>query len=242
MKKASVNLAVIFLLCMPLLCSCSIITGEDLKDLESQNAITKKEVLARISKKTRFPRSFLGRFFGRTNDQRALIRLLALLKSEGEPRGVKLGVLKTLGRMAERTEVPVSPLFDQLKSKNDLKMKAQLIATLGKTKNPEVVPVLIKDMQKDENIYVRIWALGEIGMSSATIPLNELLQSKDVYVRYNARRALRKIAHNEKNEDRPLSSFTDPQEEKGSLSGFGRMISEKYQRIMVAVFNKIDGK
>jgi HEAT repeat protein len=242
MKKALFIRVLMSFMLLPLVFGCSIVSEQDLEDLQSHNAVTRKEVLQKLTKGPGIPKRVTSYLVGAANDRRAVEIMLETLKNENEPEEMQVGALKALARLADRTEIPIESLVAILGQNRGDRVQTNVIATLGKTKNSTVIPLLIRQLDNKQYMYVTIWALGEIGAMDAVPTLNQLLSSGDMYIRYNTRRALGKIAQSERNGESPSQSAlgSEPVSDEGSNTfAFGRMVFEKYQDFMRAVFSKI---
>lgn len=231
-RASLMRMSLVFLALMlsMLISSCSTITDQDLADLQSSNTIVKKEALDRISRGQPFPHSFIGGFVNRGNKKRAVSLMVKLLDSGEQSKDVELSILKALGGLGQRVEVPVSLLVDKLRD-DDPQVRAQAVETVGKTKNKEASTELVKMLKEERDNYLVVWALGEIGDPRTISALNRLLASKDKYLRYNAYRALAKMG-------------PDQMEHAGDQRGLldvGRIAFRKYQNVMLVVFEKIKG-
>lgn len=173
--------------------ACSNMTEKDLGNLESPNDIVKQEAIKKIANGEPYPLNLVNRFFyNGFVEKRAVEIMVGQLRDGKESEDIQLGILKALGELGQRTEVPVSPLVKRLRDENP-RIRLQAVESLGKIRNPEAVPALIELLDIETNKYPIIWALGEIGDRTAVPALNRLLVSEDKYVRYNAGRALAKI-------------------------------------------------
>ncbi len=190
---------VFFTLILSILVSgCTTVTEQDLADLQSPNAIVKKEAVDRISKGPGFPFNLMGPFVSKENEKKAVTIMVELLRSGKGSKDAKLSILKALGELGKRTEVPAAPLIEKLKDK-DPHVRHWATEALGKTKNKKALPALVKLLEQQTDKYPVIWALGEIGDQGAIPHLDQLLASEDKYVTYNAYRALAKIGISEEN-------------------------------------------
>ena len=189
MKALSLLLAII----LPItITACSRLSEKDLANLRSQNDIVKREIILEISKQEGFPISLLTRFFDRNIENRAIAILVELINSGEESEDIQLSILKVLGDLGKRTEVPIFPIVEKIKEENP-RIRFQAVESLGKIRNREAVPILLQLLATETNKYQIIWALGEMRDNRAIPALNQMLASNDQYLRYNARRALRKI-------------------------------------------------
>ena len=190
---------VFFALILSILVSgCRTVTEHDLADLQSPNAIVKKEAVDRISRGRGFPFNLIGPFVSKDNEEKAVTIMVELLRSGNGSKDAKLNILKALGELGKRTEIPADPLIEKLKDK-DPDVRHLAIEALGKTKNKKALPALVKLLEQQTDKYPVIWAIGEIGDQGAIPHLGQLLASEDKYVTYNAYRALAKIGTSEKN-------------------------------------------
>jgi HEAT repeat protein len=213
------------------ICGCAFITEQDLADLQSPNAIVKKDAIHRISAGRRSPLGLMDRLLDRGNEKRAAAIMVGLLRSGKESKDTELDILKALGQLGKITEVPVSALIDKLKDK-DPAIRAQTSEALGKIKDTKAAAALVKLLEEEPDNYAIIWALGEIGDQGAVPALNRLLGNEDKCVTYNAHRALAKIGN-------PHAVEADP--DNTGLLDIASTIFKKYQDIMMVVFGKIAG-
>ena len=181
-----------------LVSGCTTVTEQDLADLQSSNAIVKKEAVDRISRGPVFPFNLMGSFVSRENEKKAVALMAELLATGKESKDVKLSILNALGQLGKRTEVPAAPLIELLTDK-DPHVLHWAVEALGKTKNKKGLRALVKLLEQRTDKYPIIWALGEIGHPGAIRHLDQLLDSEDKYVTYNAYRALAKIRRGEEN-------------------------------------------
>jgi len=190
---------VFFALILSVLVSgCTTVTEQDLADLQSPNAVVKKVAVNRISRGRGFPFNLIGPFVSKDNEEKAVTIMVELLRSGNGSKDAKLNILKALGELGKRTEIPADPLIEKLKDK-DPDVRRWAIEALGKTKNKKALPALVKLLEQQTDKYPVIWAIGEIGDEGAIPHLGQLLASEDKYVTYNAYRALAKIGTSEKN-------------------------------------------
>jgi len=180
------------LLLSGLMAGCSTITEKDLVDLQSHNDTVKKEAIQKLTRGENFFLSLIGPFLNRGMEKKAVSIMVESLSGAKTSEDIQLSILKAMGELGKRTEVPVSPLIEGLKDGNP-QIRLQAVESLGKIKNERSVPALIQLLKSETDKYPVIWALGEIGDKSAVPALNRLLASRDKYVRYNANKALSKI-------------------------------------------------
>ena len=195
MSSARAFFAVMLFICLS---GCTTVTEQDLADLQSRNAIVKKEAIDRISRGPGFPFNLMGSFVSRENEKKAVTILVELFRRGKESKDTELSILKAVGELGKRTGVPAAPLIEKLKDK-DPRIRHQAIEALGKTKNKKALPALVKLLEQQTDKYPVIWALGEIGDQGAIPHLNQALASEDKYVTYNAYRALANIGTGEEN-------------------------------------------
>ena len=180
------------LLLSGLMAGCSTITEKDLGDLQSPNDTVRKEAIQKFTRGENFFLSLIGPFLNRGMEKKAVSIMVESLNDGKTSENIELSILKAMGELGKRTEIPVSPLIKRLKDGNP-HIRLQAVESLGKIKNKRSVPALIQLLKSETNKYPIIWALGEIGDKSAVPALNRLLASGDKYVRYNANKALSKI-------------------------------------------------
>lgn len=189
MHKSSVIVAVVLSICFT---ACSSLCEKDLEDLQSPNHIVKKEAIGKISEPGRFPFTISRRLFGGGIEKKAVTILVEMLNKGKESEDIHLSILKTLGDLGMRTEVPIEPLIDKLKDENP-RIRLRAVESLGKIRNEKAVSALLQLLEEEPNKYPIIWSLGQIGDKRAIPALNTLLSSEDKFLQYNARKALKKI-------------------------------------------------
>lgn len=219
---------VIFLLSMVFIAGCSSVAERDLVDLRSPNVMVKKAAIERIP---RWSGQFdiLRRNVGRANEKQAALILLELLKEEKEPREVQLSVMRALTRLNDDMEVSMLPLLEKL-DHQDRGIRFQAVETLAKLKTKGALDALVELLHEENNKLPIIWALGEIGSQEATPTLNDLLESDDQYVRYNAHQALVKIGASRK------ARVPSWKPRKDFLVAFGSAPFSGYQKAMTNLF------
>ena len=163
--------------------ACSNLSEKDLLDLQSSNQIVKSEAIFKVAEKG---------LFNKEIKKKAVPILVEMLQSQKEPEEIQLIILKALGDMGKTTQVPISPIIEALKDENP-HIRSQAIESLGKIKDKKSVPALLCLLEEEPDKYPIIWSLGEIGDKRAIPALNQLLNSKDKSVQYNACKALKKI-------------------------------------------------
>jgi HEAT repeat protein len=217
--------------------ACSSISEKDLANLQNSNAIVKNKAIDKISKGKRFPGGLMS-FLRKGEEKKAVAIMIRSLSSRTEPRDIDMNILKALGELGKRTEVPVAPLAERLKDKDPLS-RALAAEALGKMKKSEAVPLLLELLDKETNKHPLIWALGEIRAPQAVPLLNRFLVSEDKYLRFNAYRALAKIGNaSQKVEDKKVE---DNESSTKGLSDLGKTAFRKYRDMMIVVFRKMAG-
>ncbi|MBW2566759.1 MAG: HEAT repeat domain-containing protein, partial [Deltaproteobacteria bacterium] len=175
-----------------LVSGCATVTDEDLADLQGPHAVAKREAISRISQGPGFPLNFMPLLLSRSNEEKAVTIMVALLRSERETKDTQASILKALGRLGKKTKVPASPLIEKLREEDPVICR-EAIAALALIKSKEGLSALLKLLDEERNKYAVIWALGEIGDPTAIPILSRLLANGDDYEKYNARKALEKI-------------------------------------------------
>ena len=186
------SFAICALILFFLVSGCATVTEEDLADLQGPNAVAKREAISRIFQGPGFPLNFMPLLLSRSNEEKAVTIMVALLRSERETKDTQASILRALGRLGKKTKVPVSPLIEKLRDE-DSSVCREAIAALAQIKSKEGLPALLKLMDDERNKYAVIWALGEIGDPTAIPILSRLLANGDDYEKYNARKALEKM-------------------------------------------------
>lgn len=235
MRSASLLVASMVL---TVLCACAPITEQDLLALKTPNSILKKAAIQRISKAQAFPGNLIYRFVDQKAQKQAVAAMLAMLRGGKETRDVQFCIVKALGELGKRTDVPDWPFIQYLKD-TDPKMMDAAIEALGKTKKKEAVGPLLKLLEhRTEHDNIVIWALGEIGDDKAIRTLNAFLSSKDEFLRYNAAMALAKIGAGDQDEDM-VTTHDGASVKDSSLRAVGQGIYVKYQNFMIGLFLRI---
>ncbi|MBD3420974.1 MAG: hypothetical protein GF398_12715 [Chitinivibrionales bacterium] len=146
-----------------------------------------KELVDALDAPEPFVRSQSAKALGRLQDRKAVKPLIALLadtnifvQQEAAVALVAFGDAK--------------PLLASLRDRKN-RNKAQVLEVLGKIKDPQTIPDIVKLIHnRDSHIReMAAFALGEIGHVSAVEPLIELLDDNISFVRHNAVEALGKI-------------------------------------------------
>jgi HEAT repeat protein len=190
MRGWTVYVALIIPLCV---CGCSRLSERELADLRSPNDAVKRGAIQRISKGDQAPVGFVNRlFFDEMIAKKGVVIMVDQLRGGKESESIQVSILKALGKLGRRMEVPVSPIIEKLEHESP-RIRLQAVETLGKLKDKQAVPALLELLDSETNKYPIIWSLGEIGDQSAVPALNRLLSDEDQYVRYNADKALSKI-------------------------------------------------
>ena len=186
------SFAICALILFFLVSGCATVTEEDLADLQGPNAVAKREAISRIFQGPGFPLNFMPLLLSRSNEEKAVTIMVALLRGERETKDTQASILRALGRLGKKTKVPVSPLIEKLRDE-DSSVCREAIAALAQMKSKEGLPALLELMDDERNKYAVIWALGEIGDPTAIPILSRLLANGDDYEKYNARKALEKM-------------------------------------------------
>jgi tetratricopeptide (TPR) repeat protein len=177
---------------------CSTVTDQDVSDLRSPNAIVVKEAVDRIARGPAFPVNMMGPLARRGNETKAMSIMIEVLDGDQVSKDVELSLLKALGDLGKRTEVPAAPLIKKLKDR-DAHVRCCAIEALGKMRSKEALPALIRSLEQETDRYPAIWALGEIGDYGAIPDLEQFLAGDDKYATYNAYTALAKIGMSKEN-------------------------------------------
>ena len=141
------------------------------------------------------------------DDERAVKPLLDNVESDPslDVKRISISALGAIGRDTDNREM-VNPLLAIVekgekvqKGANDYSeiktLQYHAISSLGAMKEEKVVPLLSKKVKSEDksNLYVAIWALGNIGGSEAQGILLQLLKDKDKGTRFDAAKALLKM-------------------------------------------------
>jgi HEAT repeat protein len=213
------------------------VTEENLADLQSENNVLKEAAIKKMGKCRSFPLSVISRVLGNTKEKQAVAILVDLLRRGKEPKYMELSLLKALGELGKRIEVPADVLIGRLKHQ-DVSIRSQAIEALGKIKERSAMPALLQLLREEKEPYPVIWCLGEIGASEPIASLNVLLASENKYTRFNAYRALKKIGKGQAEED---SVPAGPDSETSGLLDVASLAFKKYQEAMSLIFRKIRG-
>lgn len=215
---------------------CAAINEEDVAALMSDNPVLKHKALKKMSETNESPFAFINFWGSGENDQKAVNVMLRLLQRGKESGDVEARILRALGRLSKRCDVPVSPLIERI-SHHDPVVRIRAVEAVATAKAREASAVLIRQLQGNKNKYVVIWALGEIGDKGAIPALSALLNDEDEHVQYNARKALEKIEvpkqDNEANHPSLAKCF-------GMLEWLATTVNQEYQTAMIGVFRKIE--
>jgi HEAT repeat protein len=221
-----------------LISGCASVTEQDLADLSSPNAIIKEKALLTISKEPSFPLNMMDFLVSRGNEEKAVNVLLGLLAGGKESKDVELGIIRALGQLGQRTEVPWGVVIERLQDK-DRRVRDEAIQVLGKTRNNKAATALLGLLEEEPRDYSIIWALGEIGTSKAIPTLNRLMTDEDPYARYNAYKALEKIGSGQAEDHVP--NMTENSSHNASLLDAMRIGFDRYKDAMIFLFQKIAG-
>jgi hypothetical protein len=212
---------------------CGNVTDQDLADLQSSNAVVRKDAIDRISQGRAFSFPLVSSLVDARHKEEAVRIMMELLCSGDESKDMQLNILTALGELGREVEAPSLPLIEKLKDK-DPEIRNEVISTLAKLKARRASKALVDLLEEETEKYPIIWALGEIGGSDAVPILNRLLASDDKYLKYNAHQALAKIAKTEGENDPANLKAKD-------LPAISKMAFRKYQHAMMIVFEKMRG-
>lgn len=231
-KRGSFGTGIVMsLLSVVFVAGCSSVTERDLVDLRSPNVMVRKAAIERIPGWSgQF--DILRRNVVRANEKQAGLILLELLKGEKEPWEVQLSVMRALTRLNDDMEMSMLPLLEKL-DHQDRGIRFQAVETLAKLKTKGALDALVQLLHEENNKLPIIWALGEIGSPKAIPTLNDLLESDNQYVRYNAQQALEKLGAARK---APVPSSRS---QKDVLLTLGRVPFFKYQKAMANLFSRL---
>ena len=115
--------------------------------------------------------------------------LIALL--DDSAADVRINAIKSLIELEETEAVP--KLITMLETETDPQVHREVIDALGRLGESEAVPVLIsyiEDNMQPSPPLNAIWALGYLQDNSSLTLLSDLADNSDIYVAWNARRAL----------------------------------------------------
>jgi len=141
------------------------------------------------------------------HDERAIKPLLENIKSDPslDVKRISISALGAIGRDTDNREM-VNPLLAIVekgekvqKGANDYSeiktLQYHAISSLGAIKERRIVPILSRKVEGEDmsNLYVAIWALGNIGGSEAQNTLLKLLNHDSEGIRFDAAKALLKI-------------------------------------------------
>ena len=157
-----------------LLLACGPSVDSVVNGLESENPIA-REAMAREA--------------ASVHDARVIDALIAAL--EDRSVDVRRNAVESLGALRAHDAVP--DLCDLVEHDPAVGVQRAAITTLARLGDARAVPVLVRHLEKHHDALDAIWALGEIGDPSAVAILSELRRSGDVYVSYNASKALSRI-------------------------------------------------
>ena len=106
---------------------------------------------------------------------------------------VRRNAVESLGALRAHDAVP--SLCDLVEHDPAVGVQRAAITALARLGDARAVPVLVRhlDAHRDAPPLDAIWALGEIGDPRAVAILSELRRSGDVYVSFNASKALARI-------------------------------------------------
>jgi HEAT repeat protein len=221
---------------------CGRISDEQLAALRNPNPIVRETVIGKIAKSPSFLERAGQRFFGRKNDETAVLLLTDMLREDTEPVKNQILINRALGELGKIHDVPINALLQQLDHKNE-KVRNEAVVSLGKTKSKKATAPLLKLLaRKDVGSYAVIWALGEIRDVKAVSALENLLLSKDPYLRYHARFALAKIGSGNGVDSVGDIARMNGKAHETSGSGVSMQMHKLYQDVMKTFFDRISGK
>jgi HEAT repeat protein len=118
----------------------------------------------------------------------------ALISALDDPSiEVRRNAVESLGALRAPDAVP--RLCELVENDPVAGVQRAAITALARLRDPRAVPILVAHLERRRTAppLDAIWALGEIGDPSAVAILSELRRSADVYVSYNASKALARI-------------------------------------------------
>jgi HEAT repeat protein len=118
----------------------------------------------------------------------------ALIEALGDPSAeVRKNAVESLATLRALDAVP--SLCELVARDPSEAVRRSAVTSLARLGDARAVPVLVAalDRNRESPPLDAIWALGEIGDPGAVAILSELRKSGDVYVAYNASRALERI-------------------------------------------------
>jgi HEAT repeat protein len=127
----------------------------------------------------------------RTVDDPSVVK--ALMASLSDPSdGVRLRAIDSLLALRATDAVPA---LCSLVANGSPAVRRAAVDALGRLGDARAAPVLIAELEAKPDVAPLdgIWALGQLGDPAAIPVLSRLRNSGDVYVAYNATKALRKI-------------------------------------------------
>ena len=159
-----------------LLLACGPSPGAVVDGLASENPI-EREAMARDA--------------ASIDDPRVIEALIGAL--EDRSVDVRRHAVESLGALRAPDAIP--SLCDLVERDPAVGVQRAAITALARIGDARAVPVLVRHLEahRDAPPLDVIWALGEIGDPSAVAILSELRRSGDVYVSYNASKALARI-------------------------------------------------
>ena len=148
-------------------------------------------VVTGLASENPIAREAMAREAASVHDVRVIEALTAAL--EDRSVDVRRNAVESLGALRARDAVP--SLCDLVEHDPAVGVQRAAITALARLGDARAVPVLVRhlDARRDAPPLDAIWALGEIGDRSAVAILSELRRSGDVYVSYNASKALARI-------------------------------------------------
>lgn len=148
-----------------------------MRDLESANVVLQYEAMVWLGEKKK----------------RIAVPLLKELLTNDHPRKIRVQAIRTLGKIGDRSAV--DGLMAAL-SEIDEEILSAAVEALGRIGESKAVVPLISMLKHERVKLTAIWAMGNIADKRVVPILTSLLEDRDKFVRFNARRALKKIGDN----------------------------------------------
>jgi HEAT repeat protein len=148
-------------------------------------------VVAGLASENPITREAMAREASSFDDARVVDALVRAL--EDPSVAVRRNAVDSLGALRASDAVP--SLCDLVDRDPAVGVQRAAITALARLRDARAVPVLVAHLEtrRDAPPLDAIWALGEIGDPRAVAILSELRRSADVYVSYNASKALARI-------------------------------------------------
>lgn len=150
-----------------------------------------EQVVEGLASENPSTREAMAREASSFDDARVVDALIAALDDPSIE--VRRNAVESLGALRASGAVP--SLCDLVVHDRAMGVQRAAITALARLRDTRAVPVLVRhlELRRDAPPLDAIWALGEIGDPSAVAILSELRKSGDVYVAYNASKALARI-------------------------------------------------